>query len=1356
MKKLSRIIMFVVLTLIMLLPAACTITPEKGSNGIIYELDLLTNSYVVVDYQAPKDKVVVDEVNCKFLIPELEIPSSFNGRPVTRIAKGAFRQVYTETRHDYREYLDFSNGKLKIDKFDAASGSRSYYAKIQKIVIPASVKTIEDYAFQGCSELTEVVFDNGISSIGNSAFASCSELETITLTENGETMAGVRNNQLPAGIKKVSDGMFYNCTSLSEVYVPNTVTKIGKLAFASCSALEDVIIEKNDETDFVMVGDETEVDMDDKDGVNVTFIDNFAFMGATAMEYFNVPESVSKFGVSVFEMPTPDVADTTTISSLKGVSFSSAIKELGSGMFKNCVSLDESKLDLSQIEKIGDGIFEGCTSLSSVQLNGMIEQIPARAYYGCTGIETIDLTKYYDSDTNSYLPTKINYIGEAAFRGCSALRSIELGDDTTSKIKDIKRYAFKDCFSLRSIYIPLTVIRIDPRVFENSGGTVIYAKDISSASTEQVVRAPGWNNGSANLIKNFIGVEKVQDGSNKVVAEYVILDKPGGGDDAANTPDDPADNYASLARYVDFDNSDYTVPATIPYKGYNLPVEGVLKAAFKNCDSLATVYFDANSNISAIESESFANTTNVKTLDLSVTKVAVVPERAFAYSKNLEGVVLPTTVTEIKESAFEGCSSLLSMDISAVKTIGKAVFKDCSKLESVVFGAITAFPEQIFFNASSLKAITVAEIDKVTTIRARAFYGCSALNETNFPTSALAGLTDIGAEAFNGCSGYKTFHIPEKLKTIGDKAFAGCTSLASFTIDTENINFEVSDTNILYAVNNYNSGAGLPVKYYKTAADMAVGKPEAVTVNIPYSFYSNLVYYPANSESTSLQIDMKNTLTLEKIYEMVKGHAGGDVYAYTAVPTKLSIFNKGRDFITADGKIYTIATSGPKNGKTISKITEKSVAPEDGDYLAGSLDVARIANYAFEGAINLETVEFYGDVTLGTGVFNNCPKLKSITVMQASTMDKYANVDDGNIKGVLYQGSYVEGEDGNYTFVPKTLIQFPSGAEVEEFIVPETVEGFGVQAFAMAKRIDKLVLSNKIGWSSDHGVDKAFINANIGEIVIDCEAAWVSEKNKEGVENHSLQINSEEIEDPLKVIARSNGKFIIDEYGILYGVNIGSETITVDGVTTTTRFIQYNSLIYVPSDIDLSNKTLTIPNGCTVNPYAFSKNSTLKTIILGRKVSMVGNSFDGCNDLTILYQSGRIDFEDLGYLDDKNFVDANGYETNLAFKNAQVYYFSEDMISSDEYKFWHYKSAIKDAATGDKHTYDAATDERVPSALDGETVFYQDNEYLANFEYEYQLWVNPETGKYEQDEYNNWIRETNNFGEDQFVIEYWN
>lgn len=1335
MKKLSRIIMLVVLALVMLLPVGCTITPEKGSNGLVYELDLLTNTYTVVDYKAVEEDVKIE--GRKILVKEVVIPSTFNGKPVAKIDVSAFAQKYTETRHDYQEYIDFSNDKLTLDTFKANNGDLCYYAKVQKVVIPASVKTIGDFAFQNCSELKEIVLDDSITSIGNSAFAGCTELTTLSLSgvQNAQT------NQLPSGLKKISDGMFFKCSSLEEVYIPSSVTKIGKLAFASCYALEDVKIERAN-GDFAMVGSESEVDMTDKDGVAITSIDNYAFKDAVKMQYFNVPNSVKSFGVSVFEMPKPDDKNVNSKSSLIGVSFSDQIKELGSGMFKNCISLDEEKLDLSQIEKIGSGIFEGCTSLTSVQLNGMITAIPERAYYGCTGITTVDLTKYYDSETDSYLPTQVNYIGEAAFRGCSSLRSIELGNDETSKITDIKRYAFKDCPALRSIYIPLTAIRIDPRVFENSGGTVIYAKDIvgASATGEQIVRAPGWSNGSANIIKNFVSVVKVADANGKIVAEYVILDKPGG--EAPGQPNDPSDDYASLARYVDFDNTTYTVPATISYDSRDYLVEGILKSSFKNCDALEAIELDPVSQITKVESEAFANTTNVKSLDLSVTKVTAINERTFAYGKSLQSVILPADITEIKESAFEGCSSIVNLDISSVSKVGKAVFKDCVSLETVKLGAITEFSEQMFYNASKLVNIQVADISKVTSIRARAFLGCSSLNETNFPTGVMTGLTIIDSEAFSGCSGYTTFAIPEKLKTIGGKAFSGCTGLASFTIDPLNVDFVVTEDNVLFKKKTVN----LTVKYFLSESEIAVDAADAKSVKVPVEFYPELTYYPANSESSSLFIDMLNTYTFAQVYNIAKeANGGNDVYAVTSDLSNFRIFNRGKDYITADGTVHYVSAN--RSGKITAVTKNKAQVSGITDYVVGKIGDSGIIAYAFEGAANLEEIKIYGNVTIGTGAFNNCSKLTSIEVLKASNDDKYSNL---NNDGVLYNGSYVDG-----VFVPTSIIQFPSGCDVDRYEMPETVGSIAVNAFSNVKRIGTFVFNSKIGWDDKnyHGVDKAFENANIEKIEIPSQAAWVIDKDEEGKEIHTLQLYADGVSSD-KLYDNSNGKFILDSYGILYSVNIGSETVSVDGATTTTRFLNYYQLIYVPTGIDLTGKTLTIPNECTVMPYAFAGNDTLDTIVLGRKVSMVAHSFDGCKDLTILYQSGRVDYEDMGYLNESNFVDANGEETNIAFKNAKVYYFSEDMIESDEYKFWHYKSALDDQ-TGAPLTYDSSVDSKVPAALNGSPVIHQDNDLLANYGYEYQLAVNEE-GEYYQDAAGNWVIQTNNFGESQFVIAYWN
>ena len=397
MKKLSRIIMLVVLALVMLIPTACTITPEKSANGLVFELDLLTNTYVVVDYKATDDDVVIE--GNKILVKEVVIPSTFNGRAVTKIDIGAFRQRYTENRHDYAEYYDFTRGQISEETLRDPKNNvdLAYYAKVQKVVIPSSIKVIGDYAFQNATELKEVVMDNTVNVIGNSAFAGCASLDTITLTENGKIMTGTEFNQLPAKINKINDGAFFQCYALEEVYLPDNIKQIGKLSFASCSSLKSVRLEKTDGSNeiFDMVGDDVNLLQADKNGTVITSIGNYAFKDAIAMKYFNVPNSVNKFGIAVFEMPQVKAEEMATKGSkLEGVSFSDNVKSLGSGMFKNCVSLDEDLLDLSNIEEIGDGIFEGCTSLKSVQLNGKITKIPARAYYGCTGIETIDLTDY--------------------------------------------------------------------------------------------------------------------------------------------------------------------------------------------------------------------------------------------------------------------------------------------------------------------------------------------------------------------------------------------------------------------------------------------------------------------------------------------------------------------------------------------------------------------------------------------------------------------------------------------------------------------------------------------------------------------------------------------------------------------------------------------------------------------------------------------------------------------------------------------------------------------------------------------------------------------------------------------------
>lgn len=92
-------------------------------------------------------------------------------------------------------------------------------------VIPANVIQIKDKAFQGCSDLQEVIFHDGVQLIGNNAFESCSSLTSIII---------------PEGVKQIGHSAFYNCTNIRSIVIADSVENIGNSAFSEISKLQSV------------------------------------------------------------------------------------------------------------------------------------------------------------------------------------------------------------------------------------------------------------------------------------------------------------------------------------------------------------------------------------------------------------------------------------------------------------------------------------------------------------------------------------------------------------------------------------------------------------------------------------------------------------------------------------------------------------------------------------------------------------------------------------------------------------------------------------------------------------------------------------------------------------------------------------------------------------------------------------------------------------------------------------------------------------------------------------------------------------------------------------------------------------
>ncbi len=88
--------------------------------------------------------------------------------------------------------------------------------EIMDLVIPNSVTSIVNHAFNGCLGLTSVTIPNSVTSIGDYSFYSCSSLSSVNI---------------PNSVTSIGDHAFNKCSGLNTVIIPNSVTSIGQNAF---------------------------------------------------------------------------------------------------------------------------------------------------------------------------------------------------------------------------------------------------------------------------------------------------------------------------------------------------------------------------------------------------------------------------------------------------------------------------------------------------------------------------------------------------------------------------------------------------------------------------------------------------------------------------------------------------------------------------------------------------------------------------------------------------------------------------------------------------------------------------------------------------------------------------------------------------------------------------------------------------------------------------------------------------------------------------------------------------------------------------------------------------------------------
>lgn len=169
-----------------------------------------------------------------------------------------------------------------------------------------------------------------------------------------------------------------------------------------------------------------------------------------------------------------------------------------------------------------------------------------------------------------------------------------------------------------------------------------------------------------------------------------------------------------------------------------------------------------------------------------VTRIA---EEAFKDNTYIEMVDMPgSNLTYIDDSAFEGCTSLSSVDLpDNLRILGNNAF-DSTALDHVWLpDSLTTLPLGGFSNCPNLKSVRLPSA--LTQMAGYVFYACSALERVyvengdeniTFPST----LTSIGRDCFGGCVSLKgTLTLPEGFKTTNMSIFESCTGLKKLVIN---------------------------------------------------------------------------------------------------------------------------------------------------------------------------------------------------------------------------------------------------------------------------------------------------------------------------------------------------------------------------------------------------------------------------------------------------------------------------------------------------------------------------------------------------------------------------------------------
>ena len=538
-------------------------------------------------------------------------------------------------------------------------------------IIPDNVTSIGDFAFRGCSSLTNIEIPSSVTDLGDSAFNVCSSLTSVII---------------PNSVINMGNGVFSNCRLLSEIKYRGTVEEWSAInkdynwcynsmaTKITCTDGETCI--EHSFTNYVSDNNATCM----ANGTKTSKCDNCDIVDIIEDAYSKLPHSFTNYvsdnnatydndGTKTAKCDNCNTTDTITDEGSKLVSTEyiftfdngtiTGLTEYGKTLTEIVIP---KTIDEIVITSIGYRAFSNFTSLTSVTIDNGVQSIGSAAFSGCSSLTTviipdsvtsIDNSAFEDctSLTSVIIGNGVTYIGNSAFGGCTSL-SYNVQDNlmymgnqsnpylyligvTSTSIKTaiinencvvIGDSVFDRCFSLYSVVISDSITDI--------GKSFDYCISLNSITIGSNVR-----NLSSWVFEYSIGLVEVINKS-----PYITIEK-------GSSTNGGVGYYALSVSNCD---DSYVSKLSIDSNGYIVYTDG--------CDKILVGYVGEQTEL---------------TLPNDITEI----NHACFMQDNITSVVIPNNVKSIGGYAFGNCTSLTSIVIpSSVTSVGDMAFANCTSL----------------------------------------------------------------------------------------------------------------------------------------------------------------------------------------------------------------------------------------------------------------------------------------------------------------------------------------------------------------------------------------------------------------------------------------------------------------------------------------------------------------------------------------------------------------------------------------------------------------------------------------------------------------------------------------------------